>query len=282
MSCRIAILLLVLLAACDNTAEKSTQEYSSILTFGHGGSGFKPWLSALPMNTFESIVNAIDNEKADGVEVDVQLSSDTQLVVFHDEYLDRSTNCEGKVNSRSVDVIEACLYDCMVCSLVGKKFQVIKLEKVMAYFSNHPQRPYLTVDMKLNPDNDSNGAEYMDSFIAALIQITEQYNYRDKLLIESTSPEFLKMLVVNAPQFKLFYYPENFESGLAIAKELGIVGITINNSLISANQVKQAHECGLKVTIWGTGSKSSNADAISKGPDFIQTDNIPNLTSQLR
>ena len=55
-----------------------------------GASGYAP------ENTLEAFELAA-KQKADGVELDVQLSKDGELVVIHDEIIDRVTDGKGKV-----------------------------------------------------------------------------------------------------------------------------------------------------------------------------------------
>ncbi|WP_409022654.1 glycerophosphodiester phosphodiesterase [Dellaglioa sp. P0083] len=49
-----------------------------------------------PENTLVSFQSAID-AGADGIETDVQLSKDGELIIMHDEKIDRTTNLTGKV-----------------------------------------------------------------------------------------------------------------------------------------------------------------------------------------
>ena len=60
-----------------------------------GASGYAP------ENTLEAFEQAA-KQKADGVELDVQLSKDGELVVIHDEIIDRVTDGKGKVKDYTV------------------------------------------------------------------------------------------------------------------------------------------------------------------------------------
>src|SRR5438477_10860314 len=72
-------------------------ETSRPIVFAHrGGSGLAP----------ENTLAAFDNGLAlgaDGVELDVHLSRDGRVVVHHDRLLDRTTNLQGPVASRTAD-----------------------------------------------------------------------------------------------------------------------------------------------------------------------------------
>ncbi len=49
-----------------------------------------------PENTLEAFQLAVD-QKADGVELDVQMTKDGKLVVIHDETIDRTSDGHGRV-----------------------------------------------------------------------------------------------------------------------------------------------------------------------------------------
>src|SRR6478736_2939754 len=62
------------------------------LIIGHrGAKGYQP------ENTLSSFQKALDM-KVDGIELDVHLSSDGEIIVFHDETLNRITNGKGDIN----------------------------------------------------------------------------------------------------------------------------------------------------------------------------------------
>ena len=72
-----------------------------ILTIGHrGAKGHQP------ENTLASFRTAIDLN-ADGIELDVRLSSDGKLVVIHDETIDRVTDSIGTVNTFTLQELKA-------------------------------------------------------------------------------------------------------------------------------------------------------------------------------
>ena len=67
------------------------------LIYGHRGAS-----ADAPENTMRAFALAAD-QQADGVELDVQLSRDGHLVVFHDETLERVTGESGMVCDNTLD-----------------------------------------------------------------------------------------------------------------------------------------------------------------------------------
>ena len=71
------------------------------LVFAHRGAK-----RAAPENTIPAFEAAIRMD-ADGIELDVQYSSDGKLVIFHDLSLEKTTNGTGRVTSRTFEELRA-------------------------------------------------------------------------------------------------------------------------------------------------------------------------------
>lgn len=73
---------------------------NKILKIGHrGAKGY------VPENTLHSFQKAIDLH-VDGIELDVHLSSDVEIIVIHDDTIDRTTNGKGLVNMLSLSELK--------------------------------------------------------------------------------------------------------------------------------------------------------------------------------
>lgn len=73
--------------------------YKTRIWAHRGASGYAP------ENTLEAFKLAID-EKADGIELDVQLTKDKELVVIHDEKIDRTSNGKGYVKDYTLEELK--------------------------------------------------------------------------------------------------------------------------------------------------------------------------------
>ena len=58
------------------------------IVLGHAGTALSPERTIYPPNSEKSITYALDALNADGVEVDIQLTKDSVLVLFHDDYME--------------------------------------------------------------------------------------------------------------------------------------------------------------------------------------------------
>ena len=74
---------------------------------GHRGTGPTREGHPFPENSLSSFAAAIE-AGADGIELDVEITQDGQLIVMHDDTLDRTTDCTGCVSELTFDEIRAC------------------------------------------------------------------------------------------------------------------------------------------------------------------------------
>ena len=74
---------------------------TSPVIFAHRGAS-----SHAPENTLAAFQLAID-QGAEAIELDVQLTRDQEVVVFHDVHLDRTTNGSGKVKDLTLSELKS-------------------------------------------------------------------------------------------------------------------------------------------------------------------------------
>jgi glycerophosphoryl diester phosphodiesterase len=74
---------------------------------GYRGTGPTREGHPFPENSISSFLAAM-NEGADGVQLDAAITQDGEIVVMHDDTLDRTTNCTGCVSAMTLNEIQAC------------------------------------------------------------------------------------------------------------------------------------------------------------------------------
>jgi len=281
---KLSRLLLMGVLACETPELDKVNNLNGgrILVIGHGGSGFQTYTNPLPANSMASVERAIDGLQADGVEVDVQLSADKQLVLFHDGRLENRTNCFGCVSDQPAAEILTCRYNRHVGSNFGNREPVVQLSHVLAKFSTYHPKPIVFIDTKIINACTPASTPAPQAFADALAELILQYKAQPWTYVESTSIEMLLRLQQKHQGFRLLLYTRNVAPDLPQAIRHGFDGITTFNDDITKQQVAEAHLNGLYVTLLGVRSRSSLLEAIKKHPDAIQTDNIPLMQEILR
>jgi glycerophosphoryl diester phosphodiesterase len=277
--------LLLLLAVAGLVAYIGHKQYyaashkgADVLVLGHAGSGFFSPLNPfnpLPPNSKASIIKAIEEHGADGVEVDVQLTKDGVPVLYHDVTLATMT---VRQEPDTIDYLNAAevvglaysggfIYD------LFHQEKIITLEEMLQLFSTYPALPYLHIDLR-NQDG-SRHAYYAQTLMAML----RQYNYPvQKLAFISPNPDFLAAFREVEPKAVLMIDTGgSFEETMQTILERGFQGICANGRSVSAVQVQQAKQKGLQVVLFGGKSRSRISKMIAMEPDAVQVDDVETM-----
>ena len=99
------VLLVPVLIEIACTKQETETEKSMIL--GHAGTSLYPERCPYPPNTFESCRYALDILCAHGIEVDVQLTADQNLILFHDYYLNENSTLVGCIGNYTLAELES-------------------------------------------------------------------------------------------------------------------------------------------------------------------------------
>ena len=120
---------------------------ASIIKIGHrGAKGYQP------ENTLESIKQALAF-KVDGIEIDVHLSADGELMVIHDDTIDRTTNGQGFVNQYT--------------SAQLKKFTIDEIHKIptlIEVLDTIKKKCFINIELK-NSDTAKKTVELINTYI---------------------------------------------------------------------------------------------------------------------
>lgn len=255
MSWRVALLLLLLiLTGC------STPSVSDVHIVGHAGMGSDD--ERMP-NSTEAVMSALDLG-IQGVELDVQMTSDGVLVAFHDKTLETSTNCTGIVNLITWQSLQKC----------GRNVQgaagVVRLDSLLMRAAARSPQVDFTLDCKLFAAGD--WWSYLETYTDALLHLEQIPALKGRLLVECQVDPFLQLLGTKQSQMPRFRYTRNAEETIPLALEYGYTGITMHYARITKEQVALAKGVGLEVTLFGAGNRWSHWRALRKEPDRLQTD----------
>jgi glycerophosphoryl diester phosphodiesterase len=240
---------------------------NKISCLGHGGMGIG---HTYPMNSFESISKSL-NLGADGTEIDLQMTKDGVLVLFHDKELSISTDMSGLINDYNWNELKKARYS----HFPYLNYSLISLEELFQQIENAKNHVF-AFDCKLYPKGSEE--DYYNSYISSLISLINKYKLnKHQVCIESQSIDFLEKFQMQNQDLQLFIYPRSFEEGLELALKHKLFGITISTRAVNKEQIATAHSHNLRIAIWNTHSANDNLEAIKKNPDYIQTDNLKKL-----
>ena len=124
---------------------------NKIAVFGHGGMGI---YSRRPLDSMESLFECLSHN-SDGVEVDVQLTKDNELVAYHDTDLSGKSYCDGQVAEKNWNEMSDCVYK----SEPYTHYKIVKLEEVLTTFNKFDAKQ-IVFDIKLYPSEQESLDDY--------------------------------------------------------------------------------------------------------------------------
>jgi glycerophosphoryl diester phosphodiesterase len=179
----LAVLIALYLFAVATKGSKAIKKYKGT-RFAHRGL-HSDTVAENSMTAFRLAV-----EKGYGIELDVRLSSDGTLVVFHDDTLDRVTDREGRVDAFTVEELSKI-------RLLGTEDTVPTFEEVLALVSG---RVPLLVEIKEDAGNLKVSTE-------ASRMLSE---YKGEYIVESFNPLSLKNVKKLLPEVQRGFLSQRF------------------------------------------------------------------------
>lgn len=235
-----------------------------ILKIGHrGAKGHKP------ENTLISFQKAIDL-KVDGIELDIHLSLDGEIIVIHDETIDRTTNGKGFVNKLSLPELKVCRieneHDPKLLAELAQ--QIPTLTEVFDLIN---QQCLVNIEIK-GKGMTKPVVELIESYVGA-----KNWKY-DQFLISSF--DWISLLDIHLlnPEIPLGVLTEyDLELAFAFAKFINANSVHAYYHLLSEKMTAQMQEEGFQVFAWTVNEpediqkiKSFNVNGIiSDFPDRI-------------
>ena len=274
-------LLLIIISSCKKANVNDIHNLNGdfIYVIGHGGVGFQTLSTQLPENSMISIMKAIEVYGADGVEVDVQLSKDLQLVLYHDDRLESSTDGVGFIYEYNLAELADFKYNRDIYANLFIDEQIVSLEVILQKFSKQKVKPQLHLDLRswLYDNSLYTPAEFFSVYSATIVKLLRKYNYADNTYIASGSVELLKQLSHLDPELKLMLETSDVIRTVKIVKDNNWYGIISYNERVTKNDVDFAHSKGIRMALFSIKTQPDQVSAVNKNPDFILTDNIPQL-----
>lgn len=254
------MLVFILLAfACQKEDDYDIHNlnHNSIMILGHAGMGE---FYKYPNDSWESIEPVL-GIGADGTEIDVQITKDSVLILFHDETLDGRTKCNNYLSPYHYNwqEIEPCLYN--------NVFFDIPIYTVDEIFNRIPNLSnyYFSFDIKLDPAYHDDSA-YRVLFLKTIKKVCEKHNISKNVFIEGDLDMQLKAKQLGMKTKGILIGSDADE---AVKNDIFGIGFTVD---ASKDEIDYAHQKGIYVMMWGAKSDAGNKKAIELNADFIQTD----------
>lgn len=283
-------------AACktvktDNNAKASS--FPAFSTEAHrGGRGL------MPENTIMAMKKAMDLGVTT-LEMDTHITSDNQVVLSHDEYINPlfTLTPDGKEISKEASkqlILYKMPYDELKRYDVGSKYyskfpEQLKVKAHMPLLAElidsvqhyakvkGMKQPFYNIETKMGKDGDNVLNPAPEQFVKLLMEVIRAKKISPYVVIQSFDVRTIQFLHQQYPDIRTSYLVDkgDLESNL---KKLGYTPFIYSPAykMVDAALVKKCHELNMKVIPWTPNTKTEIEQLRNLGVDGIISD-YPNL-----
>ena len=188
----------------------------------------------------------------DGIELDVRRAESGEIVVFHDETLDRLTTCDGEIGRTDYEALASCEVGCTDDGVprLGDAFEVIP------------------PDVRVNVELKTAGMADEVTSIAADVE--------HEVLVSSFLPAALREVRDSDSAVPIaLVTDQRLRESLAVARDLECSALHPRYDLseLSAT-VREAHADGIRVKVWTIDDQSGVDAAVEAGVDGMFVDRL--------
>jgi glycerophosphoryl diester phosphodiesterase len=211
---------------------------------------------------------------AEGIELDVQCCATGEVVVIHDETVDRTSNGTGVVSELSLSQLKEMDFG----QFYSPTFAGERIPTLAEVIDALPAQAVINIEIK-NKGTKTNGEE---AGVAALVRRSDLY---DRVIVSSFNPFVLRRMRRTDPRVPIAYLYEAksplFLRPLPVRTLLRPNALHPDFQLVTRQMVRAAHRRGYAVNTWTVNEPADLARMIACGVDSIITD-YPDRLAALR
>jgi len=226
------------------------------LIFGHRGAS-----AYAPMNTLPAFELAAA-QGADGVELDVHLSKDQQVIVLHDFTIDHTTNGSGYAREMTLAQLKAL----DAGSWMNPQFRDVRIPTLDEVFLAVGHKLYINVEIK----SETEETDGVEQWVAACI---EKHAMTERVIVSSFNPLALQRFREIMPDVPIGYlYAPEEQPFQAIMETLPHEAKHPYHVMIDPGYMDWARQNGYRVNTWTVNGPARARELFDLGVDAIITD----------
>lgn len=263
------------------------------------------YCSVAPENTMQSFVRGID-ASVDMIELDVQMTKDGYIVVFHDLNLNRIVGDKKCISdytyaellnmdfgsyksSKFTGLSDRMMSDCY------KGEKIVTLDEVLAYFNGDyvvtdssdirafvgevPGNVLINLELKDLTNFKGISKAQKDTFAAAVVSRVYAYGLQDRVVFASFNHDYLDQIEALNPDNYTLCVTENGDADWLL-EHYPADCYSMSLEVVSDYAIERFHVAGAPVYVWTANTSDSMRYALSLDADGIIT-NYPGIASVL-
>lgn len=224
-----------------------------------------------PENTMEAFALAV-KQGADGIELDVQMTKDGQVVVIHDETIDRVSNGKGAVRDYTLKELQKFTFSNHMENY--KEAVIPTLKEVLEFLK--PTNLELNIELKT-------GIYWYSGLEEKTMKLVKEAGMEDRVIYSSFNHYSIqKILEIDGNAQCAYLYSDVILNVDKYAKETGVCGLhpAVYHLKMPAF-LKEYQESGLKIRVWTVNKKEDMETFIKADLEAIIT-NYPDRALEIR
>jgi glycerophosphoryl diester phosphodiesterase len=217
-----------------------------------------------PENTLAAFKRAIDLG-VDMIELDVHLSKDGQVVVIHDDTLNRTTNGKGKVAHHTLNELKQL----DAGSWFGKQFSGEKIPMLKEVLELTRGRMLLNIELKIG---DQGQYTMMDLADRSFKEV-EKAGMLNQVVFSSFDPSAIDRIIGKSPKIPVaLIYNQSWTFPQEVTGGRSIPILSCSGKVLTQANISNTHQRGMKVIVWTLNTEEHMQYFLSTGVDGIITD----------
>lgn len=224
-----------------------------------------------PENTLEAFLLAAE-QGADGVELDVQLTKDGEMVVVHDEEIDRVSDGSGFVKDYTLAELKTLNFN-----KTHPEYQDVKIPTLReVYEALKPTGMTINVELKT-------GIFWYKDLEKKVLELTKEMEMEDRVIYSSFNHYSIQQMKKIVPEAETAYlYSDVILNVAEYAKNTKVDGLhPAVYHVKMADFLKEYLDSNLNVRVWTVNEKADMKWLIDAGVTAIIT-NYPDMAVQIK
>eukprot|EP00300_Choanocystis_sp_HF-7_P002210 c11713_g1_i2.p1 GENE.c11713_g1_i2~~c11713_g1_i2.p1 ORF type:complete len:231 (+),score=8.35 c11713_g1_i2:83-775(+) len=211
-----------------------------------------------------AVYASLDEAKSEGIEIDIQVSNDDEIVLMHDLTLDRTTDCTGQTSARNyygyMDACDAGSWKGV--QFTGERIPLLSNITETIYPSHMDQ--FVVLDLKDFP---------LSTFASINLWLSETYGTAlyDHLIFGCWTYQCVDQVVADLDNYyKMFITSVPLNVDEASSRSVDIISLAFG--VTTASYVESAQDVGIDIHVWTVNSVNDIERALSYNVNGIISD----------
>ena len=240
-----------------------------VLVVGHRG-----FSGVAPENTIASFKKAMEIG-VDMIELDVHLSKDGQVVVIHDDTLNRTTNGKGKVVSYTLNELKQL----DAGSWFGSQFSGERIPTLKEVSELTRGQVLLCIELK----GGDLGQYTLKDLADRSLQEVEKAGMLSQVLFASFDSSAIERIREKNPRIPVaLIYSRSWSSPQEVTGGRPIPVLSCRGTVLTQTNASKARQQGIKVLVWTVNTEEHMEQFVNMGVDGIITDHPNRLIKILK